>query len=500
MAPSAALPCDDAGRELPHVAIFPFMARGHTIPLTHLAHLLLRRRLATVTFFTTPGNAAFVRAALPDGVDVVELPFPDGDGHSSQGAENVEGVASASSFAAFTETTTALRPRFEEALAAMRPPATLLVADAFLYWTGESAGALGVPRLSFLGTSAFAHVMREAFVRDKPGCGPPQCDATGGATGTYTVPEFPHVQFLLADIPPLPLPAIVLDAKMAMAVVGSRGVIMNTFHHLESSYIDHWDQHVGPRAWPIGPLCLARQPSFTVVDEVHNAKHSWLRWLDEKAAAGQSVLFVALGTLLAVSDEQLKEVARGLEDAQVNFLWAVRSDDSADLGIGFHERVQGRGVVTEGWVDQPAILQHDCVKGFLSHCGWNSVLESVCAGVPLAVWPMMFDQPLNAKLVVDELKVGVRVRSTRGLVKGEEVSRAVREIMLGDTRASAAKNAAVLAGHAQHAMSAGYLQIYRDYSFMVLSTTRGESRPVYGGVYTIGGYGEGYFYPAWVTT
>ncbi|VAI32089.1 unnamed protein product [Triticum turgidum subsp. durum] len=337
MAPSAAVPCDDAGRELPHVAIFPFMARGHTIPLTHLAHLLLRRRLATVTFFTTPGNAAFVCAALPDGVDVVELPFPDGDGHASQGAENVEGVASASSFATFAEATSALRPRFEEALAAMRPPATLLVADAFLYWTGESAGALGVPRLSFLGTSAFAHVMREAFVRDKPGCGPPQCDTTGGATGTYT----------------------------------------------------------------------------------------------------------------------LKEVARGLEEAEVNFLWAVRSDDSADLGIGFHERVQGRGMVTGGWVDQPAILQHDCVRGFLSHCGWNSVLESVCAGVPLAVWPMVFDQPLNAKLVVDELKVGVRVRSTGGLVKGEEVSRAVREIMLGETRVSAAKNAAVLAGQAQHAMSAG---------------------------------------------
>nr|XP_045089534.1 uncharacterized protein LOC123497248 [Aegilops tauschii subsp. strangulata] len=46
----------------------------------------------------------------------------------------------------------------------------------------------------------------------------------------------------------------------------------------------------------------------------------------------------------------------------------------------------------------------------------------------------------------------------------------------------------------------GSLQMYRDSSFMVLSTTRGESRPVYGDVYTIGGYGEGYFYPAWVAT
>jgi UDP:flavonoid glycosyltransferase YjiC (YdhE family) len=442
----SAVSCD-ASRELPHVAIFPFMAKGHTIPLTHLAHLLLHQRLASVTFFTTPGNAAFVHALLPAGADVVELPFP-----APQGAENVEGIASASAFADFAEATLALQPRFEEALASMRPAASLLIADPFMYWTAASAAALGVPRVSFIGTSAFAHVMREAFARDKPGF-----DGTGD--GTYTVPEFPNVQFLLADIPPLPFPILALDAKMAMAIAGSRGVIMNTFDELESRYIKHWNRHVGPRAWPIGPLCLAREPS-TDVDHVHGTEPpSWLLWLDEKAAAGQSVVFVALGTLLAVSETQLREVARGLEEAQVNFLWALRADDNVDLTPGFEERVRGRGMVTREWVNQQVILQHDCVQGFLSHCGWNSVLESVCAGVPLAVWPMMFDQPINATLVVDELGVGIRVRTSDGtsggLVKGEEVTRAVREIMLGETRVSMAKNGAVLARLAQHAISAG---------------------------------------------
>ena len=242
----------------------------------------------------------------------------------------------------------------------------------------------------------------------------PGCDGTGG--DTYTVPEFPHVDFLLADIPPLPIPMLDLDAKMAMAVAGSRGVVMNTFDALESLYIEHWNRHVGPRAWPIGPLCLARESS-TVVDHVHGTEQpSWLLWLDEKAAAGESVVFVALGTLLAVSDAQINEVARGLENAQVNFLWAMRSDDC--LPTGFEERVHGRGMVTRGWMNQQVILQHDSVAGFLSHCGWNSVLESVTAGVPLAVWPMGFEQPINAKLVVDELRVAVRVRtSDGGLVK-----------------------------------------------------------------------------------
>ncbi|KAM0823210.1 hypothetical protein ACQ4PT_071025 [Festuca glaucescens] len=255
---------------------------------------------------------------------------------------------------------------------------------------------------------------------------------------------------------------LALDAKMAMAVAGSRGVIMNTFDELESRYIEHWNRHVGPRAWPIGPLRLARESSADVDHVVvHGTEPSWLHWLDEKAAAGQSVLFVALGTLLAVSETQLKEVARGLEEAQVNFLWALRSEDDSvgGLGTGLEERVRGRGMVTRGWVNQQVILQHDCVARFLSHCGWNSVLESVSAGVPLAAWPMEFDQPFNAKLVVDELRVGVRVRRSDeplgGLVKSEEISRAVREIMLGETRASAAKNAAVLAGQARRAISAG---------------------------------------------
>ncbi|KAM0849103.1 hypothetical protein ACQ4PT_053944 [Festuca glaucescens] len=446
----SAVSCD-VSHELPHVAIFPLMARGHTIPLTQLAHLLLRRRLASVSFFTTPGNAAFVRSLLPVGVDVIELPFP-----ASHGAENVEGVASASAFADFAEATLALQPRFDEALASMRPAASLLIADPFMYWTAASAAALGVPRVSFLGTSAFAHVMREAFVRDMPGC-------DGADDGTYTVPEFPDVKFLLADVPPPPVSMLPLDAKMAMAVAGSRGVIMNTFDGLESRYIERWNRHVGPRAWPIGPLRLARECSADVDHVVANGTEpSWLQWLDEKAAAGQSVLFVALGTLLAVPEAQLKEVARGLEEAQVNFLWALRSEDDSvgGLGTGFEERVRGRGMVTRGWVNQQAILQHECVAGFLSHCGWNSVLESVSAGVPLAAWPMEFDQPFNAKLVVDELRVGVSVKRSDettigGLVKSEEISRAVREIMLGEASAPAAKNVAVLAGQARRAVSAG---------------------------------------------
>ncbi|CAL5088544.1 unnamed protein product [Urochloa decumbens] len=459
-APSQALQ-QHAGRELPNVAIFPLMAKGHTIPLLDLACLLRRRGLAAVTLFTTPGsNAAFVRAALARGgagdAAIVELPFPD-DGGAGAAGGSVEGVASASSFTAFAEATSLLRPPFEAALAAMRPPTSLLVADAFLHWAHASAAALGVPRrLSFVGTSAFAHVVREVCMRDKPGAAPDQ-DGPGydASTGTYTVPEFPHLRFKLSEFAPVSVPDIELHIKVEVAIAASQGMIINTFHDLENRYIDHWNRHIRPRAWPVGPLCLARHSSSA--NQAH-AKPSWIRWLDEKADVGHAILYVALGTLAAIPEVQLKEVANGLDQAGVDFIWAVRPSD-VDLGMGFEDRVKGRGKVVRDWVDQWEILQHTSIRGFLTHGGWNSVLESITVGVPMAVWPMEFEQPINARFVVDELKVGVRVHTIDGkfgsFVKSEEVTRVVRELMFGEAGVAVSTSVKATAARAQLAMLKG---------------------------------------------
>jgi hypothetical protein len=442
------------------------MAKGHTIPLTHLAHLLRRRQLATVTFFTTPGNAPFVRAALSGadgGVDVVELPFPD---HATPtgvppGAECVEALDSLSSFPSFVEAASLLQPRFEEALAATRPRASVVVVDAFLYWAHPAANALGARTLAFFGTSAFGHLIRDVFVRDNPAA------ALLGGTAVFAVPEFPDVQLSLADMPPpfddpdLTAMASIreMDGKMRSAIASSHGLIVNTFDAMEHRYIEHWNGHIGPRAWPVGPLCLAR-PAPPVPQHDGGAA-AWVRWLDEKAAAGRAVLYVALGTMAAVPEAQLRQVAGGLEQSGLDFLWAVRPVD-ADLGTGFEDRIGGRGVVVREWVDQFTILRHSAVKGFISHCGWNSVTESISAGVPLAVWPMGAEQPVNAKLVVDELRIGMRVvpakhgtASTLVMVKSEEIVRVAKELMTGEKGAEAARNVAALGAKAREAMDEG---------------------------------------------
>jgi hypothetical protein len=282
----------------------------------------------------------------------------------------------------------------------------VVVADALLYWAHAAAAALGVRTLSFFGCNMFAHVCREVFFRYNPAA-----VLTGAAPdAAFTVPEFPHVQLTLADItapfndPALTGPFRAMDAKITKGIADSHGLIVNTFDAMESHYTSDWNMHVGPKAWPISPLCLAR-PAPT---SRHGGAPAWMRWLDEKAAAGRAVLYVALGTFMAVQEAQLREVANGLERSGLDFLWAVRPVDVV-LSAGFEERVRGRGLVVREWVDQCAILEHGCVRGFLSHCGWNSMLESICAGVPVAAWPMAVEQPLNAKLAVDELRIGLKV-------------------------------------------------------------------------------------------
>uniref|UniRef100_A0A0A8ZQ30 Glycosyltransferase n=1 Tax=Arundo donax TaxID=35708 RepID=A0A0A8ZQ30_ARUDO len=437
------------------------MAKGHTIPLIHLVHHLRRHSLATVTFFTTPGNAAFVREGL-SGADaaVIELTFPADVQGIPPGVESAEGLASMASFAVFAEATSLLQPQLEASLAEMQPPASLLVADPFLYWTNASAARIGIPKVSFFGISAFAHVMRELRVRHDP-CATLRHDDVDadGNPATFTVPEFQHIKLTFEDfMAPFGDPASIapmqeLDGKLGKAMEESQGLIINTFRSLETPYVDFWNQHVGPKAWPVGPLCLA-QPASAMDD----ARPSWMVWLDEKVAAGRAVLYVALGTLAAIPESQLKEVADGLERAEVDFIWAVRPEN-IDLGQGFEERTKGRGLVVREWVDQLEILKHDSVRGFLSHCGWNSVLESVAAGVPLAVWPMHADQPFNAKFLVSELKIAVRVQTSdgtiRGLVTSEEVSKVVRALMVGEEGVEMAKNVVELSKGAKEALAGG---------------------------------------------
>ncbi|KAK2971101.1 hypothetical protein RJ640_005248 [Escallonia rubra] len=420
----------------PHFVLFPFMSQGHTIPLLYLARFL-RQRLVNLTIFSTPANSPAIRTSLHDtDVSIIDLPFPKDIAGLPPGVENTDKLPSLSSFPEFANATKFIQPRFEEALEKLRH-VSCIISDSFLPWTQESAAKLRIPRLVFNGINNFSMTMYYIIAQEQPNAQVCSDDEP------FPIPNFPNLNLTVNDIEPpfceLGSKSALIDflAEQATAMSKGRGLIVNSFYELEPSFNDYWNRKFGPTAWCVGPLCLAKPKKSQTFQ-----KPTWIEWLDEKLAVQQAVLYVAFGTQADISLEQLHEIALGLEQSKVSFMWALRPRHQ-DFLDRFEERVKDRGLIVKEWVDQMEILQHDSIQGFLSHCGWNSVLESICAGVPILALPLIAEQHLNARLVVEVIGVGLRISpsngSVRGFVKSEEVEKMVKELMHGEKGAEARK-------------------------------------------------------------
>ncbi|XVF16448.1 hypothetical protein REPUB_Repub10bG0031600 [Reevesia pubescens] len=439
-----------------HVVLFPFMSKGHTIPILHLARLLLRRGIA-VTVFTTPGNRPFISKSLAEtSASIIDIPYPENIPEIPAGVESTDSLPSMSLFVPFCRATKLMQPEFERKLQDLLP-FSFMVSDAFLWWTLESATKFGSPRLVFLGMGQHASSVSKAVAVDRLLLGPESDDEL------ITVTQFPWIKVTRNDFDPeiskpdSNSPPMKFFMDHVIATVNSFGLIVNSFYQMEKVYIDRWNSEERLKAWCVGPLCLQAEPPKVQLEH-KKKKPSWIRWLDEKQDQGCSVLYVAFGSQAEISSEQLKEIAIGLEESKVNFLWVIRKKVSElIMDKRFEERVKERGIVVKEWVDQREILMHQCVEGFLSHCGWNSVLESICAGVPMLAWPMLAEQPLNARMVVEEIKAGLRVETcdgtlSGGFVKWEGLMKMVKELMEGEKGKEVRKNVKELAELAKMAM------------------------------------------------
>ncbi|RVX08750.1 UDP-glycosyltransferase 90A1 [Vitis vinifera] len=421
---------DSASSSRPHMVLFPFMSKGHTIPILHLASLLLHRRVA-VTIFTTPANRPFISQYLAGSeASIVELPFPEQVAGVPAGVESTDKLPSMSLFPPFAQATKLLQPHFERELENLQP-VTCMISDGFLGWTQYSASKFGIPRLVFYGFSSYAMTLSRFVSVNGLLIGPESDDEP------FSVPEFPWIRLTKNDFEPYlrETSGAQTDFLMEMtkSTSESNGLVINSFHEIDSVFLDYWNREFkDPKGWCIGPLL--------------------------KASPGKPVLYVAFGSQADISAEQLQEIATGLEESKANFLWVKRQKES-EIGDGFEERVKDRGIVVKEWVDQRQILSHRSVQGFLSHCGWNSVLESICAAVPILAWPMMAEQHLNARNVVEEMKVGLRVETTdgsvRGFVKKEGLEKMVKELMEGEMGKQVREKVKEVAETAKTAMKEG---------------------------------------------
>jgi coniferyl-alcohol glucosyltransferase len=154
-----------------------------------------------------------------------------------------------------------------------------------------------------------------------------------------------------------------------------------------------------------------------------------------------------------MSEGQMRELAYGLELSKQKFIWVVRQPMEEDayaaffntgkvgdglavvdyLPEGFVNRTRGMGICVPIWAPQAEILKHPATGGFVTHCGWNSVLESILNGVPMVAWPLYAEQKMNATLLSKELGVAVRVKATDGeIVRREQIAKLIRRVMVDE--------------------------------------------------------------------
>ncbi|KAF8690540.1 hypothetical protein HU200_040902 [Digitaria exilis] len=124
------------------------------------------------------------------------------------------------------------------------------------------------------------------------------------------------------------------------------------------------------------------------------------------------------------------EVAWGLANSGVHFLWVVRPDimqglDDPNFPNGFEAAVQDRGKLIQ-WAPQRDVLAHRAVGGFWTHNGWNSTLESIGEGVPMICRPQFADQWMNARYVEKTWGVGFELE---GVLERGKIAKAIRKLM-----------------------------------------------------------------------
>ncbi|OVA15425.1 UDP-glucuronosyl/UDP-glucosyltransferase [Macleaya cordata] len=429
-----------------HILVFPYPAQGHMIPLLDLSHQLSLRGL-TITILVTPKNLPILNPLLSQNhsnIQTLILPFPD---HPSipHGVENVKDLPP-SLFRVMMRAMGELYNPILHWFNSHPSPPVAIISDFFLGWTHHLASHLRIPRIVFFSSGAMGVAVIDSMFRDVP----------------KNDDDNPNVLISFRKIPNSPvypwwqLPSIFLGHKEGdpdsefirdglLANMESWGMVFNTFNELESVYLDHFRKrnesslgYCSHRVWAVGPLLPPNDEDDVGSTDRGGSSSSvetddLLSWLD--TCPDHSVVYVCFGSQAVLRNNQMEALAAGLECSGARFLWCVKEATEGhamgEYGMvptGFEDRTAGRGLVIRGWAPQLLILRHRAVGSFLTHCGWNSVLEGLSSGVVMLAWPMRADQYVDATLLVDQMRVAVKVCEGADTVPDSaELGRAVAE-------------------------------------------------------------------------
>ncbi|KAH9711546.1 UDP-glycosyltransferase 72D1 [Citrus sinensis] len=429
----------------PHAVLLSSPGVGHVIPVLELGKRLVTLYNFQVTIFvvasqTSAAESKILQSAMSSKLcHVIEIPAPDISGLVDPDAAVVTIIS-----VIMRE----IKPAFRSAISALKTTPTALIVDLFGTESLAIAEELQIPKYVYVGTNAWCVAL---FVYA------PTLDKT--VQGQYVVQ---NESFNIPGCRPL-RPEDVVDPMLDRTnqqyfeyvhigeeIPLSDGILVNTWEDLQPTALTALrdDKYLGR---------ITKVPIYTVGPIIRRLgpAGSWnelFDWLDKQPS--ESVLYVSFGSGGTLTYEQITELAWGLELSQQRFIWVVRlpnettgdgsfftagsgagdDDLSSLLPDGFLSRTLDIGVVVPQWAPQIDILSHPSVGGFLSHCGWNSTLESITNGVPMIVWPLYSEQRMNATILTEELGVAIRskVLPSKGVVGREEIKTMVRRILVDE--------------------------------------------------------------------
>ncbi|KAF5765687.1 putative UDP-glucuronosyl/UDP-glucosyltransferase, UDP-glycosyltransferase family [Helianthus annuus] len=437
-----------------HFLIIPLMCPGHLIPMVDMAKLIAQHSV-TVTVVITPGNAkrygAVLHRAIASGLPVklLQLQFPASDHGLPDGCESVDDLPTFNLTKNFFDALATFQKPLEHVFNNLEPIPSCIISDKHLTWTAEVANKFRIPWVIFDGMSCFTQLATHNLCVSK-------IHEKLSDFDTLILPGLPDkISMTKAQLPGLFNPGSSAKAKEMLSIrerireaeLEAYGTLINSFDALETRYIDQFRKVKQGRVWCIGPFSNSNKNDLDKAqrgskDSINN--HECMTWLDSQR--NRSVIYACLGSLTRLTPLQFIELALGLEDSQFAFILVVKGGSRTEeieqwLGEnGFESRVKGRGVLIRGWASQVLILSHPAVGAFLTHCGWNSTIEGVCAGVPMIAWPQFAEQFFNERLVVQVLGTGVGVGAQRVMhldddnrdaiqVKRGDVCKAVKMVM-----------------------------------------------------------------------
>ncbi|KAK7395433.1 hypothetical protein VNO78_15991 [Psophocarpus tetragonolobus] len=414
----------------------PFPTPGHMNPLIDLAKVVAFYG-HQVTILTTPSNVELI----PKHLKVHTFNFPSDQIGLPQGLENLSSAQDNETAYKIWKAMTLIKPQIEN-FVHQNPPHALIL-DTMFTWgasklTTNINGNVNIPTVVFNSMPIFVSCIAEALSSH------PQVLASDSSVPFVVPGGLPHDLTLSVKPTPTRFGAFahpLLHAKQN----NSHGIIVNSFAELEHGYTHYYEKLTGAKLWHVGMTSLmVDYCENRSTAEKDSADNECLKWLSSKEP--RSVVYICFGSLTRLQKEQYLEIARGIEASGHKFLWVFPKNKNNEveeemLPQGFEERMKENdiGMVVRGWVPQCLILKHVSIGGFITHCGWNSVTEGICAGVPMITMPRFGDQILNEKLVSEVHKVGVEVGvlewsmspyDARSKVVGwEQIENAVRRVM-----------------------------------------------------------------------